>query len=85
MILFNTFHITGASHVYKVDRHTGGLIKIIAQPGRKPGTFNEPSGITCDRDGNVLIGDSRSNRIQVCYLLTMKFCLSDPIFGKLSI
>ena len=82
MILFNTFHITGASHVYKVDRHTGGLIKTIAQPGRKPGTFNEPSGITCDRDGNVLIGDSRSNRIQVCYLFTIKYCLSDPITGK---
>lgn len=51
--------------MFAVDMTSGQLKKCIASPGRQPGQFHEPSGIACDRDGNLLIGDSKANRIQV--------------------
>ncbi|XP_067928586.1 tripartite motif-containing protein 2-like [Watersipora subatra] len=63
----NSLYISdlGASYVYWVDATTGKLVDVIAGPGEKPGCFTEPSGIACDSNGNILIGDSRSNRIQI--------------------
>jgi len=51
--------------VFAADLNTGALVQVIASNGRGPGQFCEPSGITCDSDGNFLVADSKSNRIQV--------------------
>ena len=48
-----------------VSDFDGNPIHTFGSYGRKLGEFNEPSGITSDADGNLLIADSRNNRIQV--------------------
>ena len=34
--------------------------------GKGPGQFKEPSGVTVDEYGNLLVADSKNNRVQVC-------------------
>ena len=54
----------GLSVCYKTDYAARPLLEI-GRYGRAPGEFNEPSGITKDDDGVILMADSRNNRIQV--------------------
>lgn len=54
----------GLSKMYKTTLD-GKLVQIFGSYGKTPGTFNEPSGITLDPNGTMMIGDSKNNRIQV--------------------
>lgn len=38
---------------------------VFGQPGSGEGEFIDPSGIACDDNGNIFVGDSRNHRIQV--------------------
>lgn len=62
-----TFPNLGASQAYICDSN-GGLKTTFGEHERtraEPGKFNEPSGVTMDAAGNILIGDSRNDRVQV--------------------
>ena len=63
-VLFWLVVLTGKSVVYKTD-FDGNMLGAFGQYGRALGQFNEPSGITSEGDGVLLIADSRNNRIQV--------------------
>lgn len=43
----------------------GASYSVIGSFGRDLTNFNEPSGITVDRYGNMLIADSKNDRIHV--------------------
>ncbi|XP_023225848.1 uncharacterized protein LOC111626630 [Centruroides sculpturatus] len=71
----------GLSKMYKTNL-LGEEIQIFGSYGKTPGNFNEPSGITLDSSGTMLIGDSKNDRIQIFdwdgeYLGEVQF--SDPI------
>ena len=51
--------------VFTVDLSTGKITNSFGGPGSKPGLFRDPSGIVCDLDGYIIVGDSRNHRIQV--------------------
>ncbi|XP_070540925.1 uncharacterized protein [Ptychodera flava] len=42
----------------------GKLLRKFGQKGMGPGQFNEPSGVTVDSKGNILVADSKNDRIQ---------------------
>ena len=48
-----------------MDLLTGKVRTTFGSYGTGPGQFNEPSGVTVDQCGNVLVADSRNNRVQV--------------------
>ena len=50
--------------MYLTDIH-GGLIRSVGMYGTGPSQFIEPSGISVDGYGNMVIGDSKNNRVQV--------------------
>ncbi|XP_060592289.1 uncharacterized protein LOC132747003 isoform X2 [Ruditapes philippinarum] len=54
----------GLSQIYITDLE-GLSFKVIGMPGHEPQQFYEPSGISVDNYGNIVIGDSRNNRVQV--------------------
>ena len=47
----------------------GNLKTEFGELGDLPGNFVEPSGVVADGCGNIVIGDSKNNRIQVCGVL----------------
>ncbi|XP_076056757.1 uncharacterized protein LOC143034506 isoform X2 [Oratosquilla oratoria] len=55
----------GMDCVYMVNPDTGEVINSFGQFGKKDGYFHDPSGIACDKDGYIFVGDSRNHRIQV--------------------
>lgn len=55
----------GLNCVYIIDIRTGTLISLFGEAGSNEGQFLDPSGITCDCDGNILVGDSRNHRVQI--------------------
>ncbi len=55
----------GLNCVYEVNYTTGCLLNTFGSTGTAPGCMVDPSGITCDRDGNIYVADSRNHRIQV--------------------
>lgn len=44
---------------------TGNKLGQFGRYGKLPGEMNEPSGISLDQVGNILVGDSRNDRVQV--------------------
>ncbi|KAL4231067.1 hypothetical protein ACF0H5_008650 [Mactra antiquata] len=54
----------GISSVY-ITTFKGIFVRTVGWPGIGIQQFNEPSGITTDIYGNVVIADSRNNRVQV--------------------
>ncbi len=62
-VLFVGF--SGLNCVYEVNFTTGCLLNTFGRKGADPGSLHDPSGITCDRDGNIYVADSRNHRIQV--------------------
>ncbi|XP_023217985.1 tripartite motif-containing protein 3-like isoform X2 [Centruroides sculpturatus] len=54
----------GLSKIYKTTMD-GQLIKEFGSYGITDGAMNEPSGITLDPKGTMLIGDSKNDRIQI--------------------
>ncbi|MGH7896669.1 MAG: flippase activity-associated protein Agl23, partial [Candidatus Binatia bacterium] len=41
-----------------------GDARVVGGPGTAPGQFSEPRGLAFDRDGSLLVADSKNNRIQ---------------------
>ena len=54
----------GLSNVYITDLQ-GHFLRVIGQYGHGPMQFCEPSGIAVDRYGNIIVGDSRNNKVKV--------------------
>ena len=44
---------------------------MIGRYGRGPNEFYEPSGVTVDQMGHILVGDSKNNKVKVCLVLVM--------------
>ena len=42
------------------------LVQFLGCEGTKDGEFTRPNGVTVDDEGNIIVADSRNNRIQVC-------------------
>ena len=42
--------------------------RVLGEYGAHPGFLNEPAGISCDGNGNIIVADSKNNRIQVLSL-----------------
>jgi len=61
-------YFSGKSVVHVCDIH-GNAVGTFGRFGKHIGEFNEPSGITKDSSGMLLIADSRNNRIQVGHSL----------------
>jgi DNA-binding beta-propeller fold protein YncE len=55
--------VLNSSALYKYTQD-GVFVSGISGKGTKPGQFNEPSGISTDRDGNVYVADAWNGRIQ---------------------
>ncbi|KAK4326639.1 hypothetical protein Pmani_002849 [Petrolisthes manimaculis] len=55
----------GLNCVYDVNWKRMCVEAVFGQPGYGEGEFRDPSGIACDKDGNIFVGDSRNHRIQV--------------------
>ena len=58
--------LSGLDTIYKVDINTGEIKRRIGKCGSGPGELKDPSGIVCDANGYILVGDSLNHRIQVC-------------------
>lgn len=41
------------------------LVQFLGCEGTKDGEFTRPNGVTVDDEGNIIVADSRNNRIQV--------------------
>ena len=52
------------SQVIVFDRLTGSLLSVIGKKGDKDGEFNRPTHITVDLQGNLIVNDALSFRIQ---------------------
>ena len=39
--------------------------QFLGSEGSKDGEFTRPNGVTCDEEGNIIVADSRNDRIQV--------------------
>ncbi|KAK8406321.1 hypothetical protein O3P69_007189 [Scylla paramamosain] len=55
----------GLNCIYEVNYTSGCLLSIFGSTGSEPGCLIDPSGITCDPNGNIFVADSRNHRIQV--------------------
>ena len=57
---------SGLSKIYIVSL-SGRTVRTFGQFSKEvlSGTFNEPSGVSVDSSGNIVIADSRNNRLQV--------------------
>ncbi|XP_013421961.1 tripartite motif-containing protein 3 [Lingula anatina] len=72
----------GQSHMYIVKQQGGQVVKEFGGFGRRPGEFNEPSGVGIDAFGNIVVADSKNDRVQVFYPDGTFQCLlelSEPI------
>lgn len=54
----------GLSKIYITDLE-GKFLRVFGSYGTGPLQFNEPSGVSVDNYGNIVIGDSKNNRVQV--------------------
>lgn len=61
----------------------GHMLKRFGSPGNEWGKFLEPSGVTGDQNGYVLVADSKHDRIQV-RLFHFEMRQSCSIMQKLS-
>ena len=61
-------------HIYVVDSYfanvqvfdeTGRFLLTVGSPGRGPGEFQVPTGLTIGRDNRIYVCDSHNERIQV--------------------
>ncbi|XP_068226758.1 uncharacterized protein [Palaemon carinicauda] len=55
----------GLNCIYVVDTVSGKILYVFGEEGKQPGQFLDPSGIACDIDGYILVGDSRNHRVQI--------------------
>lgn len=53
------------NHCLKVYNRHGVFLQQIGRPGREPGQFLKPRGLTVDSGGNILVCDSGNCRVQV--------------------
>lgn len=53
--------------VAMVNMDDGSVLRKFGQHGSGPSQFRDPSGVVCDADGYIILGDSRNHRIQVQY------------------
>ncbi|XP_050717575.1 uncharacterized protein LOC126999233 isoform X4 [Eriocheir sinensis] len=67
----------GLNCVYEVNYTTGCLLNTFGSTGTSPGCMVDPSGITCDPDGNIYLADSRNHRIQVFDSCRRVICIID--------
>ena len=78
------FGSSGQSRIYTTDFH-GNMTHSFGRVGRNGGEFNEPSGITCDSSGMLLIADSRNDRIEVSIPIAIILLLCKGISLVISI
>lgn len=55
----------GLNCIYEINYTSGCLLSTFGRTGSEPGCLMDPSGITCDPNGNIFVADSRNHRIQV--------------------
>jgi tripartite motif-containing protein 2/3/tripartite motif-containing protein 71 len=53
-----------SGHCISIFSPTGDKLGSFGSKGSGPGQFNEPSSVTVDDDGNILVADTMNNRIQ---------------------
>jgi hypothetical protein len=58
----------GRSIVYKTTL-AGEILCAFGKFGKHKGEFNEPSGLYVDKNGAILVGDSKNDRLQVPFFL----------------
>lgn len=63
-VLWLSLFNTGCSKVYVTDME-GKYLRSFGSYGSGPRQFKEPSGISVDNFGNILVADSKNNRVQV--------------------
>ena len=55
--------------MYRVRQDLTGKVDVFlgtkGKPGKNKGQFSFPEGITCDKDGHILVCDTGNNRVQV--------------------
>jgi hypothetical protein len=56
----------GRSIVYKTTLD-GEILCAFGKNGRSKDEFNEPSGIYVDKNNNILVGDSKNDRLKVIF------------------
>lgn len=73
MVNKNTFLILGAHNIYVCNFNGGEVRRFGGRSGFSPqdGCFNEPSGITIDSFGNMIISDSKNHRLQVYIIIIL--------------
>ena len=57
----------GLDIIAMVSMGDGSVLRKFGRQGTTPGLFRDPSGVVCDADGFIIIGDSRNHRIQVIF------------------
>lgn len=57
--------LAGLNCVYIIDAFAGVVLKRFGEYGQGPDQMHDPSGIVCDGDGFILLGDSRNHRVLV--------------------
>ncbi|KAF2362182.1 NHL repeat [Trinorchestia longiramus] len=55
----------GLDLVAMVSMSDGSVLRCFGSYGSGPGEFRDPSGVVCDAEGFIIIGDSRNHRVQV--------------------
>jgi len=55
----------GMDAIAMVSTADGSVLRRFGGPGSGPGLFRDPSGVVCDADGLIVVGDSRNHRLQV--------------------
>ena len=67
-----------------VSTDSGMVLRQFGKFGFGPSEFRDPSGVVCDADGLIVVGDSRNHRLQVrkgeadrkfFFLFDLNFCL----------
>ncbi|WP_242135017.1 NHL repeat-containing protein [Aestuariivivens marinum] len=60
------FYVIDAGHYkVKIYNYNGDLIKSFGGQGLNWGLFNRPKTIAVDKEGNILVGDSSNNLVQI--------------------
>lgn len=65
--------IEGVTRVFVCDVNSGDLWLDFGRRGRMAGEMFSPSGITFDGTGNMLVADSKNQRIQAIFACPMFF------------
>lgn len=53
------------NHCLKMYNRHGVFLQRIGRPGKEPGQFRQPRGLTVDVAGNILVCDSGNHRVQI--------------------